>query len=135
MASTHRFDYDAFVQGYRASCAARGIDPAQGATGYQVVHVVTEQKRKRWRAERWWQRHTLWLNCPPYASETEREAIWNVFVETYGITAAQVARAVVLRRAALSLRELHLLQAGGCTPSPPFSSRAADGRNRKRGEG
>ncbi|HVU11761.1 MAG TPA: hypothetical protein VHD90_10795 [Phototrophicaceae bacterium] len=111
MTSTHHFDYDAFVQGYRTACAARGIDPAQGATGYQVVHVVTEGRHGH--TDRWWQRHTLWLNCPPYVSDTEREAIWNVFSETYGIMAARIARAARLHRAALSLRELHELRAGG----------------------
>ncbi len=113
MTSTRNFDYDEFMQGYRTACAARGIDPTQGASGYQVVHVVTEGQRKRWRTDRWWQRHTLWLNCPPYISETEREAIWNLFTETYGITAARIAQANRLRRAALTLRELHELQAGG----------------------
>ncbi len=99
------FDYDAFMRAYRAACAARGIDPERGASGYQVVHVITERKAKR-QADRWWQRHERWLSCPPYRSDTEQEAIWNVFTQAYAITAARMADAIC-RRHRMAEHNLH----------------------------
>lgn len=111
MTSVDRFDYDDFVARFRAACAAYGIDPARGASGYQVVHVRAARQRAAAeaanRADRWWEQSDLWLSCPPYRSETEAEAIWNVFSEAYGLMAQAVARAARLRRAQLALRELH----------------------------
>ena len=91
------FDYDDYMREFRAACARRGIDPARGANGYEVVHVIAEQRRAMRSPDRWWQRHELWLNCPPYVSETEREAIWNVFMQAYALTALLIARALCRR--------------------------------------
>jgi hypothetical protein len=107
------FDYDSFVGEYRAACAERGIDPARGATGYQVVHVTAERRRTARQADRWWQRHELWLNCPPYHSDTEQEAVWNLFMQAYVLMAIRLARAVRLRRREMARRDLHRLRASG----------------------
>jgi hypothetical protein len=111
------FDYDRFVGQYRAACARRGIDPAHGATGYQVVHVTAEQRRTARQPDRWWQQHEFWLNCPPYHSDTEQDAIWSLFAQSYAVMAARLTQAVRLyraqRAAQLSLRELHRRQRGG----------------------
>ena len=95
MALTLKFNYDEFVRGFRAACERQGIDPAQGATGYQVVNTVVDQRRARRRSLRgaaaldaWWCNPDLWLNCPPYRSETEQQAVWNLFTETQGSRAA-----------------------------------------------
>ena len=113
MASKPLFNYDEFIKNYRLACARRGIDPAQGASVYQVVHISAEQRRKAWQASRWWKRHELWLNCPPYRSEAEQQAIWNLFVEAYGTTASRIAQAVRLRRARMALYDLQQERAGG----------------------
>ncbi len=86
MAPRRGFNYDEFVRGFRAACAQQGIDPARGATGYQVVNVVVDRRRAARRQRRsaqqhWWQNPGLWLNCPPYRSETEQQAVWNLFTE------------------------------------------------------
>lgn len=110
------FDYDSFVDEYRAACAERGIDPARGATGYQVVHVTAEQRKRAQQADCWWQRHDLWLNAPPYHSETEHEAIWSLFTQAYTLMAIRLARVVRqqrLRQRQLPLRELHRKRASG----------------------
>jgi hypothetical protein len=93
-----QFDYAAYVEGYRAACEAWGIDPVRGATGYQVVHVLAERERRLWeaqsRAERgWWLDHEFWLDCAPYRSETEADAIWQLFVQAYHLTARLIIRA------------------------------------------
>ena len=105
-----RFDYDDYVRGFRAACARHGIDPAQGATGYQVVHIAAERRRADWTPSRWWQQHEFWTDCPPYRSETEQDALWQVFSEAYLLTIRRVVRARRLRRAELALRELHQYQ-------------------------
>lgn len=100
MTPTKRFDYDDFVQRFRAACARHGIDPAEGATGYQIVNMVVDDRRDRLRERlrkalhrrqmiqsdaetKWWQHPDLWLNCPPYRSETEQQAVWNTFTQAY----------------------------------------------------
>lgn len=114
MTSARRFDYDEFVEDFRVACARHGIDPARGASEYQVVHVVTEARRAAWQPERWrwWHEQDLWLNCEPYRSETEQEAIWNVFLQAYGLMARRIVQAVRLRRATMALRELHEQRGG-----------------------
>lgn len=94
MTPTKKFNYDEYVRGFRAACAQRGIDPAHGANGYQVVNTVVDRRRAaRQRAKHpqrhWWQNPGLWLNCPPYRSETEQQAVWNLF------TQAQDSRVVI----------------------------------------
>lgn len=86
MTSCREFDRGEFVRGFRAACAQRGIDPLEGATSFEVVHVRSERRRGlgRTRRSRWWRQHSLWLASPPYRSIVEEEAIWNLFVESYG---------------------------------------------------
>lgn len=98
MTLRRQFDYTAFVEGYREACKPWGIDPEQGATGYQVVRVLAERERRRWlaipREERlWWrQRHEAWLMAHPYRSDTEHEAFWRLFVQAYALTMLQLER-------------------------------------------
>lgn len=107
------FDYDSFVGEYRAACAERGIDPARGATGYQVVHVTAEQRRTACQPDRWWERHDLWLNCPPYHSDTEQQAVWNLFTQAYVQVAIRLARALRRRQMQVPLRDLDRRRAAG----------------------
>ena len=114
MSSMQTFNYDAYMRDFRAACARRGIDPLQGATSYQVVHLLAEKQRaeqrriaRRTEHERWWARHDLWVDCPPYRSETEADAFWELFRETYLLTLLRVVRAQRRWRMAVSLRELH----------------------------
>jgi hypothetical protein len=119
MTLTRQFDYEDYRKQFRAACARRGIDPLYGASGYQVANLRAEQRRAEWKAAQqrgwgqvaWWQKHELWLNCPPYRSETEQEAIWQVFRQAYVMLALRIVRAIRVRRAAMSLRELHEYQA------------------------
>ena len=113
MTSARNFHYDDYLRDFRAACAQRGIDPIQGASGYQVVHLTAEQRRAARPLDRWWQRHELWTDCPPYRSETEEEALWQMFSEAYLLTVRRVVQAKRLHRAMLSLRELHEVQARG----------------------
>ena len=129
MTLQNSFNYDEYVRGFRAACVRRGIDPLEGATGYQVVHVVAEHRRAAWRhaaerqaaqqQRRWWQHHEMWLNCPPYRSETEQEAIWGVFRQAYGETMRRFTRlclrrmergAAIASQEKMPLRELHQRQ-------------------------
>jgi hypothetical protein len=123
MTPAREFDYDEFLREFRAVCARRGIDPVRGATAYQVVHVVADARRAAYPANRrgaqqgwahrlWWTNHELWLNSAPYRSETEQEAIWNIFQQAYVIMARLVAQAVRLQRGQLALRDLHQQQRG-----------------------
>ncbi len=111
MTSARRFDYDEFVGDFRAACAHYGIDPARGANGYQVVHVIAETRRAAVQPSAWWMRHDLWLNSAPDRSDTEQEAIWNIFLQAYGRMARVVAQAIRLQRAQMTLRELNQRQA------------------------
>ena len=110
--SRRPFNYDEFMMRYRIACEQRGIDPVVGANGYQVVHITAEQRRRSWHPSRWWRQHELWLNCPPYRSETEQEALWQVFVEAYGATARRFVQALRLRRAQAAMFDLRQ-HAGG----------------------
>src|SRR4051812_42429678 len=112
MTSTRPFDYDEFVHDFRDACAQYGIDPALGATEYQVVHVIAETRRRAYQPGGWWMQHDLWLNSAPYRSDTEQEAIWNVFLQAYGKMARRVAQAIRLQRAQMALWELRQRQTG-----------------------
>ncbi len=108
---TQKFNYDEFVRGFRAACERRGVDPARGATGYQVVNAVVDRRRavRKWSRlpqRHWWQNPDLWLNCPPYRSETEQQAVWNLFTETQESTGAVCLAGQCLRdlRRELALR-------------------------------
>ena len=114
MSSTHTFKYDDYVRDFRAACAKRGIDPLEGATGYQVVHLLAEKRRaeqrreaRRTQHERWWARHNLWVDCPPYRSETEEDAFWNLFSETYLLALFHYLRARRRWQMARALREFN----------------------------
>jgi len=98
------FDYDQTLREFRRACAQHGIDPLEGASGYQVVHVIAERHEREWQPDRWWQRHEIWTDCPPYRSSTEADAIWNLFREAYLRVVARVAEAVRLRKAHKAFR-------------------------------
>ncbi len=85
MASQRAFNYDEFLVKFRTACAQHGIDPVEGATSYQVVHLVVDQRRARWNPNlnRWWRRSGLWGGCPPYHSPTEQAVIWHLYRITY----------------------------------------------------
>jgi len=95
MTSCRKFDRGEFVRGFRAACARRGINPLEGATSFEVVRYRIERGRalRRTRRGRWWQRSSLWLECAPYRSRVEEEAIWNVFVESYDAEVKRLVRA------------------------------------------
>jgi hypothetical protein len=102
MTSTRNFDYDDYVRGFRAACALRGIDPVNGATGYQVVHFLADRRRAEQRRiarktehAQWWLRHELWFNddCSPHHSDTEEDALWALFSETYLLAVLRYVRA------------------------------------------
>ena len=119
MTSKQKFNYDEYLREYRKACAKHGIDPVEGATGYQVVHVVAEQRRAAQQQSRWWQHHEMWLTCPPYRSETEEDAVWGVFKAAYGETMRRFARLCLRRmergsasQEKMPLRELHQLSNG-----------------------
>jgi len=109
MSSTQTFDYDNYRRGFRAACVQRGIDPLKGANAYQVAHFRAEQRsRDRQRTiDRWWQQHDLWTACPPYHSDTEEDAIWELFHQTYLLTLHRILRAKRRQREWMPLRELH----------------------------
>jgi hypothetical protein len=117
MDSRRRFNYDEFVRGWRAACTRRGIDPAEGATSYQVATLVAERRKaaakQHCAQDRWWQKHTFWFCCPPYHSDTEADALWQVFVQAYAILGKRVAYAARLRRAEMALAELQAYQTQG----------------------
>jgi hypothetical protein len=113
MTSARNFHYDDYLRAFRATCAQRGIDPLQGATGFQVVHFLADRQQARLSdsRDRWWERSDLWQDCPPYRSETEEDAFWHLFRDAYVLTVLRVIRAERRRRMRLSLLELHQLQA------------------------
>ncbi len=110
MTWTQHFDYDDYLREFRAACAKHGVDPVCGATGYQVVHITTEQQRQARKPDRWWERHDLWVDCPPYRSEVEEDAFWQLFAEMYLRAVLRVIRARRRWRMTRSLRELHECQ-------------------------
>lgn len=57
--SVRRIDIAALKTRFRAAATARGIDPVEGATSFQVVHHVTARPRVL-RDPDWWQDHELW---------------------------------------------------------------------------
>ena len=113
MTSRPQFDYGEFVRRFRVVCARSGIDPLTGATSFQVVHLMAEQptNRLKYKPNRWWLQHDLWLDSQPQHSEVEEEAIWNLFIEGYRLEMNRVVRAMRLRRMRMPLRELHRRQA------------------------
>ena len=122
MSSTRNFDYDDTVRRFRAACAQHGIDPVNGASEYQVVHVVADRRRAEQRRiarktdhGQWWLRHELWFNddCAPYRSETEADALWALFSETYLLAVLRHVRARRRWQMAQRLREVHECQRRG----------------------
>jgi len=113
MTLTRRFDYDEYVKQFRTACAQRGIDPLDGATGYQVVHFKAEQRRAAWlreSADRWWLQHDLWTDCPPYHSDTEQVVFWELFRSTYLIALRRIRDERRRQRGLMALRDLHRYQ-------------------------
>ena len=113
MTLARNFRYDEYVRAFRAVCAQRGIDPLQGATESQVVHVLAERRCAARPIDRWWERPDLWQECPPYRGETEEDAIWHLFSAAYILTVQRAMWANRQRRMALKLLEYQLFTAGG----------------------
>ncbi|MBK8035276.1 MAG: hypothetical protein IPK17_38390 [Chloroflexi bacterium] len=60
--SVRQIDIAALKANFRAACAPWGIDPVEGATSYQVVHVVAAQRlaEQARTCSDWWSDYTLW---------------------------------------------------------------------------
>ncbi len=59
MSVRRSIDSTALKARFREAATARGIDPVAGATGYQVVHLLTERQRVSANPD-WWKDHELW---------------------------------------------------------------------------
>lgn len=76
-----KFDESAYRAAFRARAAALGIDPAVGATSYQVAAVKAEIEIAKQRSARdrdWWLNASLWEDVGKMDSTTEREALQNI---------------------------------------------------------
>lgn len=86
-----RIDIAALKARLRAACEQRGIDPLEGATSFQVVHLLAEQSPMLDRPA-WWQNYELWntTDDPIRHSLIEELAINALFFETW-MRAARIA--------------------------------------------
>ena len=77
-------DITALKDRFRAAATARGIDPVEGATSFQVVHHVTARMRVVENPD-WWQDHELWdrEDDPIRHSLIEELALARLFLSTY----------------------------------------------------
>ncbi len=75
------FDIEAFKRAWREKCATAGIDPVEGATAYQVANLVAERRTAVPRSCWWAEDDALWYFAPPYRSEVEEAALWQVFYD------------------------------------------------------
>lgn len=84
MAVRRIIDISALKARFRTAALARGIDPLAGATGFQVVHFVTEQRRGV-RSSSWWNDPDLWdrEDDPIRHSFIEEAALMHLFLTTY----------------------------------------------------
>lgn len=63
MFQPRRIDISALKLKFRAACATHGVDPLEGSTSYQVVHIIAEQRlaaRRNASDAGWWRDHNLW---------------------------------------------------------------------------
>lgn len=90
----HPIDITALKARFRAAATARGIDPVVGATGYQVVHLLTEQPRVVADPD-WWQDHELWdrEDDPIRHNPIEEAALLHLFLTTWLAHVAAVGNA------------------------------------------
>lgn len=68
----HPIDIAALKARFRAAATARGIDPVEGATSFQVVHHVAARPRV---VSDWWKDHELW--------DREDDPIYHSFIEEH----------------------------------------------------
>lgn len=78
-----QFDYPRFIQLYRRRCAVLGVDPASGASSYDLARLGAEQRKAAYEVDGWWRDYALWTNSAPYRSSTEENALRNVFDEAF----------------------------------------------------
>lgn len=83
------FDAAAFKRAWRAACEQYGIDPEEGATGYQVANLLAERRKAAPRSQWWADDDQMWAYAPPYISEVEEAAIYSVFEQAYFISLAR----------------------------------------------
>lgn len=72
------FDAAAFKQQFRAAAAARGIDPAVGATGYQLANRFADEHKQAAKDTGWWRKRAFWDNAGLAHSTTEEEALRSI---------------------------------------------------------
>ncbi|MEP7293730.1 MAG: hypothetical protein ABI835_18225 [Chloroflexota bacterium] len=106
MKSRTRFNYGDFVRGFREACKQWEIDPLEGATAAQLVHVKVDQRRSAWKDDGWWHNPNLWRACPPYHSSAEEEAVWRLFEQSYTLLIERILGAINARHARDEWQEL-----------------------------
>lgn len=84
MSVRRSIDITALKARFREAATARGIDPVAGATGYQVVHLLTERQRVS-ADPGWWQNHELWdrEDDPILHNPIEEAALMHLFMTTW----------------------------------------------------
>ena len=98
---------------FRTAALARGIDPLAGATGYQVVHLLTERQRGV-RSSSWWNDPDLWdrEDDPIRHSQIEEMALTHLFLTSYLKYIAAVGNAAQAARADIPPLREHLAARG-----------------------
>ncbi len=94
MSVRRSIDITALKARFREAATARGIDPVAGATGYQVVHLLTERQRVS-ADPGWWQNHELWdrEDDPIRHNAIEEAALMRLFLATWLVHVAAVGAA------------------------------------------
>lgn len=79
------FDYQSFITRFRQRCAARGVDPLNGATTFDVVTLKADTNRAQTAATvtDWWQDAELWCEAAPYRDVVEEDALERVRREAF----------------------------------------------------
>lgn len=75
------FNLEAFKRAWRERCAEHGIDPVEGATGYQVANLRAERRKAEPKSCWWAEDAALWYEAYPYRSDVEEAALWQVFYD------------------------------------------------------
>jgi hypothetical protein len=73
------FHLEAFKRAWREKCAQHGIDPVEGATGYQVANLLAERRKAAPKSDWWTDDDAMWYHAPPYRSYVEELAVWLVY--------------------------------------------------------
>lgn len=113
MAVRRTIDISALKARFRAAALARGIDPAEGSTGYQVVHLLTERQRVVSNPH-WWNDPDLWdrEDDPIRHSQIEEMALTHLFLTTYLKYIAAVGNAAQAVQADIPPLREHLAARG-----------------------